>query len=257
MVYKDKDEILAAFNAFREQFDAVNDKRERLIKSSREVTIQSKRIIFLLHRLVTSDSQDDQAIEAAEKKLNHIRTTLLSEIHKEVPTPDEFWLHLRSISPGIQEYLEAVSYVHFLKTKGLITYQEALLWFSDDSKIPFFPLPYDEFLLGISDVTGELMRLAITSIARGGGRERASAICDFVRRCSADFEQFTPDVRELSKKQAVTKQSIRKIEEANYAVHLRRAEFEDDPTMLDEYVRRSLSSRGRDIDDYAGGEEGD
>ena len=52
-----------------------------------------------------------------------------------------------------------------------------------------FPLPYDEFLLGISDVTGELMRLAITSIACGE-RERASEICGFVRKCSAGVSAF-------------------------------------------------------------------
>lgn len=95
--------------------------------------------------------------------------------------------------------------------------------------IQVLPLPEAQYLLGVSDLTGELMRLAITTLAKGKGRARGEEISDFVRRCKAgmhiygqgttgfnraiDFERFTPFVRELSKKQQVTKQSVQKIEE--------------------------------------------
>jgi predicted translin family RNA/ssDNA-binding protein len=39
------------FDAFRETLDEQNDRFERLVKLSRDLTIQSKRIIFLLHRV--------------------------------------------------------------------------------------------------------------------------------------------------------------------------------------------------------------
>lgn len=53
------------------------------------------------------------------------------------------------------------------------------------------PLPHSEFLLGLSDLTGELMRFAITTIARGGGRATSESVSDFVRRCKSGSCQET------------------------------------------------------------------
>ena len=90
-----------------------------------------------------------------------------------------------------------------------------------------------DYLLGLSDLTGELMRFAISGIARRGGRAKANQVCAFVRNCKAgrhsspvlflfselgywlDFERLTPYVRDLSKKQAVTAQSLEKIEDGD------------------------------------------
>jgi predicted translin family RNA/ssDNA-binding protein len=48
-----------------------------------------------------------------------------------------------------------------------------------------FPLPLSDYVLGICDLTGELMRLAISSISKPNGRMKASQICLFVRGCKA------------------------------------------------------------------------
>lgn len=45
----------------------------------------------------------------------------------------------------------------------------------------FFPLPKEDYLLGLSDLTGELMRFAISGFSRKGGRARAVQVCNFVR----------------------------------------------------------------------------
>ena len=95
-------------------------------------------------------------------------------------------------------------------------------------------LPYSEFILGLSDLTGELMRFAITSVATRGGKGRAQPVCDFVRGVKAgekviayprglnqlvlDFEGLTPYIRDLPKKQWVTGQSLRKIEEGKWTL---------------------------------------
>lgn len=52
-------------------------------------------------------------------------------------------------------------------------------------KFQFFPLPLNEYLLGVSDLTGELMRFAITAISTKGGRNKAEEVCKFVRSCQA------------------------------------------------------------------------
>ena len=46
-------DIHGAFQGFREELDEHHDRRERLVKLSRDVTIASKKIIFSLHRLLT------------------------------------------------------------------------------------------------------------------------------------------------------------------------------------------------------------
>lgn len=39
------------FLAFQQELDARHDKYERLVKLSRDITVESKRTIFLLHRI--------------------------------------------------------------------------------------------------------------------------------------------------------------------------------------------------------------
>ena len=93
-------------------------------------------------------------------------------------------------------------------------------------------LPFSDFILGLSDLTGELMHFAVTSVGTGRGKGRAQLVCEFVRGIKAgewvaihprgltwrviDFEGLTPYVRELRKKQSVTGQSLRKIEEGKW-----------------------------------------
>lgn len=45
--------VYAAFESFRDELDEHYDRREKLIKTSRDVTILSKKIIFSLHRMLT------------------------------------------------------------------------------------------------------------------------------------------------------------------------------------------------------------
>ncbi len=81
------------------------------------------------------------------------------------------------------------------------------------------------------------MRLAISSISKPNGRMKASQISLFVRGCKAgktkfncrfckpqfffiDFETLTPHIHDLHKKQAVTVQSLRKVEEGQLVLRL-------------------------------------
>lgn len=62
----DRESVLSTFDAFRSELDDHNDRRERLVKISRDITIHSKRAIFLLHRLA-SDEQSTALREAEQK----------------------------------------------------------------------------------------------------------------------------------------------------------------------------------------------
>ena len=49
---KDADtEVTRIFHGFQTELDARHDKHERLVKLSRDITIGSKRVIFVIHRI--------------------------------------------------------------------------------------------------------------------------------------------------------------------------------------------------------------
>ncbi|KAI0639141.1 Translin [Trametes polyzona] len=252
-----RESILHAFDTFRAELDDYNDRRERLIKSSRDITNLSKKLIFLLHRTVTEDATetDDRvlglrAAARAKGKLSEIQS-LFAAMREEL-VGDRFWHHQRNISPGLQEYIEALSFAHYLEHRTLISYAQVQATLSDSDGNPFFTLPVEDYLLGLADLTGELMRFAIAAIPRRGGRQKASDICSFVRACKADFEGLTPYFRELRKKQSVTAQSLEKIEDATYAVVVRTSEYDLPPELLDDLVAQTIS---RAADHSSFGEE--
>uniref|UniRef100_A0A9L0T4K4 Translin associated factor X n=1 Tax=Equus caballus TaxID=9796 RepID=A0A9L0T4K4_HORSE len=45
--------VMLAFKSFQQELDARHDKYERLVKLSRDITVESKRTIFLLHRITS------------------------------------------------------------------------------------------------------------------------------------------------------------------------------------------------------------
>ncbi|KAA1468542.1 Translin [Dentipellis sp. KUC8613] len=240
----DPSSIPVLFDAFRAELDDHNDRRERLIKASRDVTIASKRVIFLLHRIINENTADyavlaTRAAAEASKKLREIQG-LFKAMAPEL-AGDRFWHYQPNVSPGLQEYIEALSFAHYLEHRSLITYAAVQRSLSDDVGGPYFPLPVSDYLLGLSDLTGELMRFAISAIAKRGGRSKASEVCAFVRGCKADFEIFTPHIRDLAKKQRVTSQSLQKIEEAAYAIAVRTSEYDLPPDLLDDLVSRHVS----------------
>ncbi|KAI0076266.1 Translin [Panus rudis PR-1116 ss-1] len=248
--------IVNVFESFRNELDEHNDRRERLIKSSRDVTNLSKKVIFLLHRIMTEDAapeeQDDRAralcaASRAKEKLKDIQQMFAA--FKDEVRGDRFWRYQHNVSPGLQEYIEALSFAHYLETDKLISFDEVQRTLSDEEGNPYFPLPLEDYLLGLSDLTGELMRYAISSISRRGGRLKANEVCTFVRGCRADFEAYTPYFRDLRKKQNVTTQSLEKIEDAAYAIAVRSSEYDLPPEILDDLVSRFVSgTHGGDSD---------
>lgn len=73
------------------------------------------------------------------------------------------WRYQRSISSGIQEFIEAISFEHYLMHQTLITVFEAAAKLPDG-----ILLTSDDYLLGLFDLIGELMRFGITTIATSG-----------------------------------------------------------------------------------------
>ena len=152
---------VALFEQFRQEIDDYTDTRERLIKvflikysshflqnwlqvfarkASRDVTSLSKKTIFLLHRIALEDSGTDgitPAKRAAKqgneslRKVQAIFATLRIELEG-----DKFWRYQRQVSPGLQEYIEALSFAYFLDHGSLITFDQVQATLSDPDGIP-------------------------------------------------------------------------------------------------------------------------
>jgi predicted translin family RNA/ssDNA-binding protein len=140
------------------------------------------------------------------------------------------WRYQRQISGGIQEYMEAVSFEHYLRHQTLITIEEA--------KKPLpgsIDLTGDDYVLGIFDLVGELMRFAITTMAttgslpgsKNGNGEERDILMD-LRSLRTSFQALdttscggTGLGKDVEKKMEVMKTCVEKVETAVYGMIIR------------------------------------
>ena len=93
------------------------------------------------------------------------------KIAEELRSEDDYQF-IRAYSPGLQEWVEALSFYHFLRHGVIISYQDtaAQLRFSPldtESSSLAVSVPQSEYVLGLADLTGELMRNAINALGSG------------------------------------------------------------------------------------------
>merc|ERR1719158_1572032 len=71
------DPVLKMFNEISIYLDSRHDKKERIVKLSRDITIESKRIIFCLHRIRDeADPSREAILEEADTRLQEVRENL-------------------------------------------------------------------------------------------------------------------------------------------------------------------------------------
>ncbi|KAE8213492.1 hypothetical protein CF327_g2963 [Tilletia walkeri] len=326
-----------AFAHFSGELDRFQERRERLIKISRDVTALSKKLIFHLHRWEHPDvnlpSADDgqslvsveqqaldggqahnaKLLEEAHQRLDQIVNSLkeaaraesLSEAEpyrkktrfttttsstdkdeqmdtsetadsakavdtrsqdKPVQSPDsdEQPVFLsprydRAFGPGLEEFIEAVSFLHFLEHGSIITLEQVQAYFLDDSQTGdpveknaqskdsqpvLLRITTERYILGLSDLTGELMRYATNALSSAAA-QKANVVprtLNILRTLADQFEPFSAFLWDFGRKQRVTIQSLRKIEQLSYSLTVRSVEFGSDPGTLAEIVRRALAA---------------
>lgn len=236
--------IVQSFKVFQKELDTKHDKYERLVKLGRDVTIESKRIIFLLHRIKKNDESRLETVEEAGKRLKDLEKSLLRNITKELVSEDPFQ-YIRAFSPGIQEFVEAITFFHYEKTKDLLPLDTILSEVEgnvleselSDKKdensvadcvsvhlVQHIIQPSD-YILGIADLTGELMRKCIMSIG-AGQMQMPFELCKFLRQVHDGFVSIgNQGPREVSRKMFTLKQSLNKVETACYTLQVRGSEI--------------------------------
>ncbi|CAG8751423.1 16862_t:CDS:2, partial [Racocetra persica] len=150
--------------------------------------------------------------EANEKKAEIIQ--LFKEISLDLEGVNYYRYH-KNISPSIQEYIEAISFLEYLQNDRLITKDQVENDFMDET----------DYIMGLADLTGELMRYAINSVGKGD-HDRAIKVCQFLRDIKIDFEILKIHTRSpLGRKMDAMRQSLSKVEDACYALTIRGSEY--------------------------------
>ena len=214
--------IIASFKEYQLELDLRYDKHERLVKKSRDATIVSKRIIFALQRVAGTENWE-QIVQETSQKFLEVKE-ILKIIAEELQGEDPF-LFARACSPGLQEYIEALSFAHYLKHKNLISFNQVQenFMFSNEGGKDLSLNPFD-YILGVADLTGELMRLCI-NCAAAGDRKTPFDVCNFLRKVHGAFMSFGNVSRDVASKLRVLKSSLNKVENACYTLKVRGSEM--------------------------------
>ncbi|CAN7011155.1 unnamed protein product [Brassica oleracea var. botrytis] len=190
-----------AFSLYADYLNNFVKTRERVVKASRDITMNSKKVIFQVHRL--SKDNKEEYLEKAGTDLEAVREQHFTRLMKELQGTD-FWKLRRAYSPGsVQEYVEAATFYKFCISV------------------------YVCLLVQLADLTGELMRMAIGSLS-DCEVEFAQRICQFVRQIHRELLLVVPqmdDSYDMKSKMEVMLQSVIKIENACFSVHVRGSEY--------------------------------
>ncbi|KAJ2899762.1 hypothetical protein IWW38_000850 [Coemansia aciculifera] len=222
-----KREILALFTSYRDTLDAHQDQRERVIKCSRDITALSKKIVFTLLR-ITQESSPQSVFKDAEAKHKQV-LDLFRKISVELQGSNSLKYN-RQATPGLQEYIEAIGLWAFLQDNVLITKEQVLQRLSvpgaDGVVAPLVSVTDEDYILGISDLPGEVNRYCINAIGKGD-REAVKCCLAFLRQMKEGINLLagSGSVRDLDKKIEVLDSSLEKTERAYYSMSIRESEM--------------------------------
>jgi len=134
----------------------------------------------------------------------------------------------RNISGGLQEFMEAVLFQHYLETRHLMSHEEAAKTLPDG-----ILLTYEDYALGLFDMTGELMRFAITYMATNGQLPGANGQASSNTSILADLQSLRSQLevldatgsyglaKDFEQKLKTAKISVEKVENGVYSMIVR------------------------------------
>ncbi|VDK77372.1 unnamed protein product [Litomosoides sigmodontis] len=266
------------FVNYQKEIDERRDRYEKIVKLSRDVIIECKRIIFQLHRIVVVDTPKNKAaklflalyvfvplyrisfihntadftvilgggkliinpdlsseeiLKEADKRLDEVRCKMFRQIAKELCNLDQYY-YIKSYDWALEEYIEALAFHKFLISGEVLLYNEVIgaLQFVDaesggNEKL-YMELPEITYLMGLFDVGGELMRLAISEISSGNS-DIAVSIVNYMRSLHGCYELLGNIMSgaDWTKKSQVFRDCLMKVENALYKWKIRE---KDTPT---------------------------
>ncbi|MFH1233953.1 MAG: hypothetical protein V1649_04915 [Patescibacteria group bacterium] len=179
----------------KKEYDGHESERRQIISLANVALHDSKRVIFSLHR--GDVSKAEISLLAIEK--------ILTDLEKKFGS--DRLVEEGAYKAGLEEYVEAKMF--YLLSVGQII-----------DKIEKLKLSVDSYLGGICDLTGELVRVAINKSANGQHAEVAK-IKKTISDIMAELVEFDM-TGYLRTKYDQAKTNLRKIEQINYEINLRK-----------------------------------
>ncbi|XP_053692191.1 translin-associated protein X [Sabethes cyaneus] len=251
--------VIQCFREYARELDEKHDRYERIIKCSRDITIESKRIIFLLHTVDSKKNNQSRVCDEAKKRLDNLCQTHFCTIAEELQGVDPYQ-YTRAYSSGIQEFIEAYTFIEYINSQKMSHWksiQNKLMYqistdgsadkthcnhdgienpdsetFNNDNdsqqsinqnQISCLLQPLD-FVLGIGDLSGEVMRKCINSLGSGD----VDSCFDHRRFLQELYKGFisvsNARSRDFSQKIITLRQSLLKSENVCYNVKVRGGE---------------------------------
>lgn len=172
----------------QKELAAYDSQRELLIKKSRDVLKLSKQIIYAVHR--SELKQAESLIKEIEKELSALN---------KITQHSTFLLSEGSYKIAVQEYVEALLYFHVVKDKTLSTHTQ-------------LKVKSNHYLLGLCDLTGEIVRKAVYL----AGKDRYAEVIqykDLVDQIYGELLKFDFREPELRRKFDSIKYDLKKLED--------------------------------------------
>ncbi|MEA3378083.1 MAG: hypothetical protein U9Q69_00435 [Nanoarchaeota archaeon] len=170
------------FAEIRKEMKEFEKKREETIQLSRTIIKLSKRIIYSVHR---------REMNTAKRLVAQILAGM-----KKMPSK-KYDLGIDAVAA--QEFVEALCFYHYVNDKKLPTRKD-------------LKVNSESYLLGLCDLTGEMVRLAVNESIRGNSKATFE-IKDFVTEIYGEFLKFDLRNGELRKKSDSIKWNLRKLED--------------------------------------------
>jgi len=179
----------------KKDYDRHENERRQIISRANIILHESKRVIFSLHR---------GDVKTAGSSLNEIENTL-KEMEKKFGY--DRLIKEGAYNAGVEEYVEARMFFNIINGQKI-------------DAIKGIKLSIDAYLGGISDTTGELVRLATNEAAKGNFKE-VEKIKNIITDVMAELVEF--DITGyLRTKYDQAKQNLRKIEQVMYDISIRK-----------------------------------
>jgi predicted translin family RNA/ssDNA-binding protein len=195
----------------------------------RNKSLSDGKRIFALQRIQDPFKPIPDSINATVTRLWDEVYARLEDLKPDCQGLDQ-WRYQKNISGGVQECIEAMSFEHFLVSREIITIEQV------KSRVPTHILITDEdYVLGLMDLTGELMRYAIGRLSEVGDDHhcrKASPIAVAIYQTMKDFDVGlrgldihkagkNPGLKDLSQKVSTFNGSLIKVEQAMLSLAIR------------------------------------
>lgn len=176
-----------SFERMREELSAYDEERETLIKDSRKLNALSKKGMYHVHR------SELQRAAAVFSEADPLAKRLIGAYR------DDAKRKVGAVSAALQEWCECKAYYHYAQDGTLLGKEEA-------------GLETEDYLLALADLTGELVRKAV-SLSIEKRTPEVQAIRAFVEELYGAFLGFDFRNGELRKKTDAMRWNLQKIEE--------------------------------------------